>query len=749
MKHLIICREYPPAPGGGIGTYVLHIATLLAEIGETVHVIGQLWRGAEKALEEQCHGRLIVHRLPFEDWTAFLSPKPRAARKNSVVRALFDSGYHPQCFSWQASLLAEYLIEQEGIDIVEAQEYEAPLYYLQLRRALGLGPKRQPPCLIHLHSPTECIARYNDWDMSRPAIVTAKRLEDSSIAAADAILAPSRYLARQLEARYGLPEHTIQVIPYPLGEASVLEREDKIWEHGTICYIGRLERRKGILEWLDATMTVARAYPQAHFEFIGANCLDTDEVSGEEVVAERIPREMRPRFHFRGAQERRALPQFMARARMAVMPSRWENFPYACIEAMGSGLPVIMSPAGGMAEMIEDGHTGWLAREAGSVGLGEALRRALDTPALQTAAMGHHAAAAIRRLCDNTSIVEKHLYFRNQLVGQGAKRSLHLAVNMPWASRPRAETPARHPIQDSSAEGLAIVVTCHNAGALLHKSLYSLEQQIEKPAAVVVVDAGSTEEQTLQVLSKICQEGWRLINTSMGRGSLAKNVGIEAMLGTGVKPLGCAFLQAGDRLEPRFIARCASILQRCPEVGLISCWTSHAETPKKIRIKPCPSFPYQWLANDATPLSAIRTEALCEVGCFRVLQHQENDAWDLCNAVMAAGWSAVTVPEVLATSCVQRASMMQRTGIDTSLHPSRELLERFPALLARDAHDIALLASFARAQWHSEGYLPMREQVEVVRLMLKHPGRSAKTACWALERLGQRLLQRLKCPKVR
>ena len=140
MKHLIICREYPPAPGGGIGTYVHHMARLFAESGETVHVIGQLWRGAEQALEEQCHGRLIIHRVPCEDWTAFLSPKPRAVLKDRVVRALFDSGYHPQCFSWQASLLAERLIEHEGIDIIEAQEYEAPLYFLQLRRALRLGP---------------------------------------------------------------------------------------------------------------------------------------------------------------------------------------------------------------------------------------------------------------------------------------------------------------------------------------------------------------------------------------------------------------------------------------------------------------------------------------------------------------------------------------------------------------------------------------------------------------------------------
>ena len=71
MKHLIICREYPPAPSGGIGTYVHNISKLLAERGETVHVIGQLWENAELITEELYNGKLIIHRLPFEEPTAF------------------------------------------------------------------------------------------------------------------------------------------------------------------------------------------------------------------------------------------------------------------------------------------------------------------------------------------------------------------------------------------------------------------------------------------------------------------------------------------------------------------------------------------------------------------------------------------------------------------------------------------------------------------------------------------------------
>src|SRR6266513_2099524 len=206
MKHLIICREYPPAPGGGIGTYVHHISRLLAQSGETVHVIGQLWAGAEKPIEERCNSRLIIHRLPYEDWTGLLQPRASRLIRSKVERALFSSGFPPQCFSWQACALAERLVEEEGIDILEAQDYEAPLYYLQLRRALGSGPKHRPPCMVHLHSPTEFIGHHNEWDMTLARWQIAKRLETYSILAADALLCPSRFFARQAEIHYGLAE---------------------------------------------------------------------------------------------------------------------------------------------------------------------------------------------------------------------------------------------------------------------------------------------------------------------------------------------------------------------------------------------------------------------------------------------------------------------------------------------------------------------------------------------------------------
>ena len=146
MNHLIVCREYPPAPGGGIGTYTANLAHLLASRGENVHVVAQQWHRAQRPVERQLAGRLTIHRLPYDNWAA---PWGRHAHPAlpQPARGLFNSSYPPQAFAWQVAELVERLVEPAAIDLIEAPEYEAPLYVFMLRRALGLGPRRQPPSL--------------------------------------------------------------------------------------------------------------------------------------------------------------------------------------------------------------------------------------------------------------------------------------------------------------------------------------------------------------------------------------------------------------------------------------------------------------------------------------------------------------------------------------------------------------------------------------------------------------------------
>src|SRR5262249_20757357 len=68
-----------------------------------------------------------------------------------------------------------------------------------------------------------------------------------------------------------------------------------------------------------------------------------------------------------GVADRLILPgwQHNARASMVafdlfVLPSRYEGFPFAILEAMAAGLPCVVSDVDGVAEAVVDGQTGYV-----------------------------------------------------------------------------------------------------------------------------------------------------------------------------------------------------------------------------------------------------------------------------------------------------------------------------------------------------------------------------------------------------
>jgi glycosyltransferase involved in cell wall biosynthesis len=88
---------------------------------------------------------------------------------------------------------------------------------------------------------------------------------------------------------------------------------------------------------------------------------------------------------------------------LLVMPSRHEGMPLAIVEAMFSGRPVVATNVGGIAELVKDGLTGFLAEAAVEECLSRALERVwVQRERLQE--MGNLAATSIREFIPDDPI---------------------------------------------------------------------------------------------------------------------------------------------------------------------------------------------------------------------------------------------------------------------------------------------------------------------------------------------------------
>jgi glycosyltransferase involved in cell wall biosynthesis len=137
----------------------------------------------------------------------------------------------------------------------------------------------------------------------------------------------------------GFPEERIFVlpnmcdiqaeVPSPLGDY--------------VGFIGRVSLEKGI----DILLACARILPTIPFRIAGHY--------------DYIPKNIPPNVEFCGFLRGNALHKFRQGMKMAVMPSQWyETFGLILVEAAMYGKPVIATRLGAMAEIVDDGITGFL-----------------------------------------------------------------------------------------------------------------------------------------------------------------------------------------------------------------------------------------------------------------------------------------------------------------------------------------------------------------------------------------------------
>jgi glycogen synthase len=520
VKICVISSEH--GRGGGIGHSRRRLATLLAQRYEVT----------------------LIHSGEVDDrrWTAADSGVREIVAK--VSPQLTDSVFSHDNHRRSAAVLdaIEEAYGSDGPDYVEVPDYRAHgLVSMQARRA-GHPLLRDTAFYVQLCSSDELLSLHDRTFADRRRQLLAD-LEREQFRLADGITwrggdtldAYRRYYP------FPLPEAVRIRAPFDRPAAPPTAPARDPGEPLRILYVGRLQRFKGAIDLAEACLRLPG--DDWRLTMIGADTPTAPTGQSVRMTIEEMFGDD-PRLTLEDAVPYEELQRRLPAYDLLVVPSRFEVWSNATVEAMRAGLPVLATPGGGPYELVEPGVTGWHTEGLGAGAVRDGLRRLLENrEEIESVRSSGAIFERFLALTDPEEILESY----ERLLG----------------SIPPPKRPPRPP-----AEPLVTgVIPYYRAAPYVGDAVGSLLAQTHRNLEVVVVNDGSFEPEDV-VLSKLAADPRVRVVTQLNGGeSSARNLGACLARGEYV-----AMLDADNALEPDFVARALETFRRRPDLAYVSCW---------------------------------------------------------------------------------------------------------------------------------------------------------------------------------
>ena len=213
--------------------------------------------------------------------------------------------------------------------------------------------------------------------------------EEGMLSRARKIIAVSHFTKWELTNYYKIPANKIQVIHNGVDinkfKPAVDKRKVKA-ELGfnpddlAIVSVGRLYARKGLFTLIDSMPSVVKRYPNAKFIISGKG--QSDEMNKLIAHAEKLG--VKNNIIFTGYYPDKKLPRLYQAADVFAFSTFYEHHPFAVLEALATGLPVVTTTVGGIPETIESGKNGLLVEPFNARAFGEKILYLLEHPVAAT-----------------------------------------------------------------------------------------------------------------------------------------------------------------------------------------------------------------------------------------------------------------------------------------------------------------------------------------------------------------------------
>ena len=354
----VMASNFPRWKGDVWSPFIYYLAEGLADRGHEVHVLAPHAEGA--AAEEQ-FGNVHIHRFRY------------APTRLEIL-----------CYG--AGILQN--LRRQPISWLLVPLFLAA----QLFALVGLVRKHRIN-LVHAHwfIPQGLVASIARIAVNRPIIMTAhagdvysargafrKGLLRFAANHATSCTVVSHMLAREFEVRTGIAP---DVIPMGVDPSLFLPGADRRLttidktSGPNLLFVGRIAEKKGLSFLIRAISEVRTDYPNMRMTIVGDGRIRTDL----EALTNKL--DLSAIIEFKGSVENEALPDYLRRADIFVIPSivdalgDQEGLPVVLLEAAACGVPIIATNVGGITDFVTDNETGLLVEPESVDQLANAIRR--------------------------------------------------------------------------------------------------------------------------------------------------------------------------------------------------------------------------------------------------------------------------------------------------------------------------------------------------------------------------------------
>lgn len=251
---------------------------------------------------------------------------------------------------------------------------------------------------------------------------------------------------------------------------------------------------------------------------------------------------------------------------------------------------------------------------------------------------------------------------------------------------------------------VSIIITCFNLGQYLDEAINSCLNQVYGNIEIIVINDGSTEEETIQVL-----KGWendnrvRVINIPNGGVANARNYGIKESSG---KYICC--LDADDKIDPQYISKAVKIFEDKKDdegLGIVTCWVQRFGNDKGVwEVQPFNKVEMLW--SNSIPIASVFSRELFEkVGGYdqNIDSHED---WDFWISAVAKGYRWDVIEEKLFFYRVRDNSKITK-GNKKRLEYMKYMMKKHKTLYERKYLDLVL--TLEKERLSSENFVKEQE----------------------------------------